>query len=110
MTPKVSVIIPVYNCELYIAQAIESVLNQTYTDYEIIVINDGSTDNTYQVLQPYMKKIRYFSQKNKGLSATRNQGIKMAKGKLISLLDADDLFLYYKLQEQVAIFVEDHIP
>ena len=60
MTPKVSVIIPVYNCELYIAQAIESVLNQTYTDYEIIVINDGSTDNTYQVLQPYMKKIRYF--------------------------------------------------
>ena len=104
MTPKVSVIIPVYNCELYIAQAIESVLNQTYTDYEIIVINDGSTDNTYQVLQPYMKKIRYFSQENKGLSATRNQGIKMAKGKLISLLDADDLFLYYKLQEQVAIF------
>lgn len=104
MTPKVSVIIPVYNCELYIDQAIESVLNQTYTDYEIIVINDGSTDNTYQVLQPYMKKIRYFSQENKGLSATRNQGIKMAKGKLISLLDADDLFLYYKLQEQVAIF------
>ena len=104
MTPKVSVIIPVYNCELYIAQAIESVLNQTYTDYEIIVINDGSTDNTHQVLQPYMKKIRYFSQENKGLSATRNQGIKMAKGKLISLLDADDLFLYYKLQEQVAIF------
>ncbi|MCL2936552.1 MAG: glycosyltransferase [Trichodesmium sp. MAG_R02] len=104
MTPKVSIIIPVYNCELYIAQAIESVLNQTYTDYEIIVINDGSTDNTHQVLQPYMKKIRYFSQENKGLSATRNQGIKMAKGKLISLLDADDLFLYYKLQEQVAIF------
>ncbi len=104
MTPKVSIIIPVYNCELYIDQAIESVLNQTYTDYEIIVINDGSTDNTHQVLQPYMKKIRYFSQENKGLSATRNQGIKMAKGKLISLLDADDLFLYYKLQEQVAIF------
>ena len=104
MTPKVSIIIPVYNCELYIAQAIESVLNQTYTDYEIIVINDGSTDNTHQVLQPYMKKIRYFSQENKGLSATRNQGIKMAKGKLISLLDADDLFLYYKLQEQVANF------
>ena len=104
MTPKVSIIIPVYNCELYITQAIESVLNQTYTDYEIIVIDDGSTDNTHQVLQPYMKKIRYFSQENKGLSATRNQGIKMAKGKLISLLDADDLFLYYKLQEQVAIF------
>ncbi|MDJ0555185.1 MAG: glycosyltransferase [Microcoleaceae cyanobacterium MO_207.B10] len=104
MTPKVSVIIPVYNCELYIDQAIESVLNQTYTDYEIIVINDGSTDNTYQVLQPYIKKIRYFYQENKGLSATRNQGIKMAKGELISLLDADDLFLCYKLQEQVAIF------
>ena len=104
MNPKVSVIIPVYNCELYIAQAIESVLNQTYTDYEIIVINDGSTDNTHQVLQPYMKKIRYFYQENKGLSATRNQGIKMAKGELIALLDADDLFLCYKLQEQVAIF------
>ncbi|NES05366.1 MAG: glycosyltransferase, partial [Okeania sp. SIO2F4] len=104
MNPKVSVIIPVYNCEFYIAQAIESVLNQTYTDYEIIVINDGSTDNTDQVLQPYMKKIRYFYQENKGLSATRNQGIKMAKGELIALLDADDLFLSYKLQEQVAIF------
>jgi glycosyltransferase involved in cell wall biosynthesis len=104
MTPKVSIIIPVYNCELYITQAIESVLNQTYTDYEIIVIDDGSTDNTHQVLQPYMKKIRYFYQENKGLSATRNQGIKMAKGELIALLDADDLFLYYKLQEQVAIF------
>ena len=104
MTPKVSIIIPVYNCELYITQGIESVLNQTYTDYEIIVIDDGSTDNTHQVLQPYMKKIRYFYQENKGLSATRNQGIKMAKGELIALLDADDLFLYYKLQEQVAIF------
>ena len=104
MTPKVSVIIPVYNCELYIAEAIESVFNQTYTDYEIIVINDGSTDNTCQVLQPYMTKIRYFYQENKGLSATRNQGIKMAKGELIALLDADDLFLCYKLQEQVAIF------
>ncbi|MEB3340190.1 glycosyltransferase [Okeania sp.] len=104
MTPKVSVIIPVYNCELYIAQAIESVLNQTYTDYEIIVINDGSTDNTYQILQPYMTKIRYFYQENKGLSATRNQGIKMAKGELIALLDADDLFLSDKLEKQVAIF------
>ncbi|MGB3514309.1 MAG: glycosyltransferase [Microcoleaceae cyanobacterium] len=103
-TPKVSIIIPVYNCELYIAQAIESVFNQTYTDYEIIVINDGSTDNTRQILQPYMAKIRYFYQENKGLSATRNQGIKMARGKLIALLDADDLFLSYKLTEQVAIF------
>ncbi|MDE5121033.1 MAG: glycosyltransferase family 2 protein, partial [Trichodesmium sp. St19_bin1] len=93
MTPKVSIIIPVYNCELYITQGIESVLNQTYTDYEIIVIDDGSTDNTHQVLQPYMKKIRYFFHENKGLSATRNQGIKMAKGELIALLDADDLFL-----------------
>lgn len=102
--PKVSVIIPVYNCELYIAQAIESVLNQTYTDYEIIVIDDGSTDNTRQVLEPYLTKIRYFYQENQGLSATRNQGIKMATGELIALLDADDLFLPYKLQEQVAIF------
>ncbi|NET29176.1 glycosyltransferase [Okeania sp. SIO1I7] len=104
LTPKVSVIIPVYNCELYIEQAIESVLNQTYTNYEIIVIDDGSTDNTRQVLQPYMAKIRYFYQENKGLSATRNRGIKSAKGELIALLDADDLFLSYKLIEQVAIF------
>ncbi|WP_240041603.1 MULTISPECIES: glycosyltransferase family 2 protein [Okeania] len=104
IAPKVSVIIPVYNCELYIAQAIESVFKQTYTNYEIIVIDDGSTDNTRQVLQPYMTKIRYFYQENQGLSATRNRGIKLAKGELIALLDADDLFLSYKLKEQVAIF------
>ncbi len=104
LTPKVSVIIPVYNCECYIAQAIESALNQTYSNYEIIVINDGSTDNTRQILQPYLEKIRYFYQENQGLSATRNRGIKMAKGELIALLDADDFFLPNKLQEQIAIF------
>ncbi|MDY6804020.1 MAG: glycosyltransferase [Cyanobacteriota bacterium] len=102
--PKVSVIIPIYNGDRYIAEAIESVLNQTYTNYEIIVIDDGSTDKTRQVLEPYFDVIRYIYQENRGLSATRNRGIEIATGEFIALLDCDDIFLPYKLAEEIAIF------
>ncbi|HEY9809668.1 MAG TPA: glycosyltransferase [Halomicronema sp.] len=105
MTPQVSVIIPSYNCERYIVEAIESVLNQTYTEYEIIVIDDGSTDNTRLVLEPYIEKIHYIYQENQGVSAARNRGIKEAKGEFIAFLDADDFFILpTKLEEQVACF------
>jgi glycosyltransferase involved in cell wall biosynthesis len=104
-SPKVSVIIPTYNCANYLSQAVESVLNQSYDDYELIVVDDGSTDNTQQVLKPYRDRLRYtFFQNNQGVSVARNRGIEMARGKLIAFLDADDWFLPDKLAAQVAYF------
>ena len=73
---KVSVIIPVYNGEKYIAQAIESALSQTYNNVEIIVINDGLTDNSYDKIMPYLSSVKYIYQENKGVAADRNTGIK----------------------------------
>ncbi|MCC0176632.1 glycosyltransferase [Waterburya agarophytonicola K14] len=105
--PKVSVIIPSYNCDRYLPEAIDSVLRQTYKNYEIIVIDDGSTDNTSAAIKPYLAKIRYVYQDNQGVSAARNCGLALAEGELIAFLDADDLFLPDKLQQQVAVF-EQH--
>ena len=87
-----TIIIPVYNVENYIDKCITSVINQTYKNYEIIVINDGSTDNSKEVIKKYenIKNITIIEQKNKGLSAARNVGIKKAKGDYIILLDSDD--------------------
>ena len=102
--PRVSVIIPVYNNAEYICEAIASVLAQTYTDYEIIVINDGSTDNLEQAIVPYRDRIRYLRQTNQGVSAARNRGLYLARGELIAFLDADDIYLPHKLEQQVAVF------
>ena len=98
---KVSVIIPTYNCAQYITEAVESVLNQTYKDFEIIVVDDGSTDNTKEVIKPYLNKIKYIYQQNSGPSAARNRGIKEAKGEYIAFLDADDIWLAQKLELQI---------
>jgi glycosyltransferase involved in cell wall biosynthesis len=93
MNPKqASVIIPAYNAALYIRQAIESVLAQTYRDYEIIVVDDGSTDDTPRIAQQFGSAIRYIRQDNMGLSAARNTGIKNSQAAVIALLDADDLW------------------
>ena len=102
--PRVSVIIPVYNCDSYISQAVKSILAQTYQSYEIIVIDDGSTDDTSLVLKQYSEVIHYVYQENKGVSAARNHGIDLARGELIAFLDADDFFLPDKLTAQVGIF------
>lgn len=99
--PNVSVIIPTYNRAEYITQAIDSVLAQTYTDYEIIVVDDGSTDNTQEVLEPYMDKITYIYQENTGVSAARNTGICAALGQWIAFLDSDDVWQPEKLTFQM---------
>ena len=100
----VSVIIPVYNRAAYIGRAIESVLEQTYRDFEIIVVDDGSTDNTKEALKPYDDKIRYIYQENQGASGARNAGIKIAEGKYIAFLDSDDIWLPEKLEKQMELF------
>ena len=90
---KISVIIPVYNTEEYLQKCLNSVINQTFKDIEIICINDGSTDKSLEILEEYSKKddrIKILSQKNKGAGAARNYGLKIAKGEYISFVDSDD--------------------
>jgi glycosyltransferase involved in cell wall biosynthesis len=101
--PKVSVIIPTYNREQFILRALNSVSKQSFTDYEIIVIDDGSKDNTRQLLGPYMDKLKYIYQENAGISAARNQGIQEAKGEYIAFLDSDDIWAPEKLEHQVKV-------
>jgi glycosyltransferase involved in cell wall biosynthesis len=102
--PRVSVIIPTYNRARIIEEAVDSVLAQDYKDFELIVVNDGSTDNTSEVLAPYGDDVHVLSQENKGVSAARNRGITEASGKLIAFLDSDDLWLPQKLSMQVEFF------
>ncbi|QQY83774.1 glycosyltransferase family 2 protein [Tamlana sp. s12] len=91
--PYFSVIIPLYNKETELKKTLNSVLNQTFSDFEIIIINDGSTDNSLSVAQSFnSKKIKIHNQPNKGLSFSRNKGILLASGKFVALLDADDLW------------------
>ena len=102
--PQVSVIIPTYNRGWILKEAIDSVLAQDYKDFELIVVDDGSTDNTSEVLAPYGNDIRIFFQKNKGVSAARNRGITEASGQYIAFLDSDDLWLPRKLSTQINFF------
>jgi glycosyltransferase involved in cell wall biosynthesis len=103
--PTVSVIIPTYNRAGLLREAIQSVLNQTYQDFEIIVVDDGSTDNTEEVMRKVDDdRIIYLKHKqNKGGAAARNTGIKHAKGEYIAFLDSDDLWCLHKLEKQVEI-------
>ena len=101
--PTVSVIIPTFNRSRLVVNAIRSVLRQTYRDYEIIVVDDGSTDDTPEALKPYMDRIRYVHQTNLGASAAQNRGIELARGKWIAILASDDLWLPTKLEAQLKV-------
>ena len=106
--PKVSVVIPAYNHERYVGEAIQSVLDQTFQDLELIIINDGSTDNTEtEILKFKDERIRYFSQENRGLSATLNRGIELAQGEYFNFLPSDDAFYPEKIEIQLKIFEGD---
>lgn len=102
--PKVSVIIPAYNHGRFLSETVSSVLAQTYQDFELVVVDDGSTDNTRQVVNIFRDpKIKYLYQENRGLSAARNTGIHASAGEYIALLDSDDIWLPRKLELQVGL-------
>lgn len=98
---NVSILIPVYNCSEYIGAAIESVLAQTFQNFEIIVVDDGSEDETASVVKTY-KEVQYIYQPHQGVAVARNRALQEASGKWISFLDADDLILPSKLEKQIA--------
>ena len=101
----VSIIIPVYNGEKYLAEAIDSVLEQTYHPFEIIVIDDGSTDNSVDIARSY-KEVIYIYQSHQGVAVARNNGITSAQGMFIAFQDADDIWLPNKLEVQVKYLLE----
>lgn len=105
--PLVTVIVPTYNRGWVVREAIDSVLDQDFRDYELIVVDDGSDDNTPEILNAYGKAITVLHQPNRGVSAARNHGIAEAAGQLIAFLDSDDLWLPAKLATQVKFFKEN---
>lgn len=102
--PLISVIIPNYNYAYYLPQAIESVLNQSYPHVEVIVVDDGSTDESESILKRYVGRVRLIRQQNQGVATARNRGVAEASGEFIAFLDADDFWLPTKLERQVKRF------
>ena len=100
---KVSILMPVYNGSQYLSEAIKSALAQTYKNIELLIVNDGSTDNSADIIRPFLKDSRviYIEQKNAGVASARNTAIKKARGKYIGFLDQDDLWLPNKLSTQI---------
>jgi glycosyltransferase involved in cell wall biosynthesis len=101
-THVVSIIIPTYNYGIYLSTAIQSCLNQTYKPIEIIIVDDGSTDNTKDLVKEFRDSVIYFYQKNSGVSAARNKGLELAKGHYLAFLDSDD----YLTQDSIAVKME----
>lgn len=110
-SPTVTVFIPCYNAEKFIAETIDSILNQTYQDFEILIIDDGSTDKSGDILKQYIQKdnrIRVlYNENNKGVGYTRNRGVAEAKGKYLATMDADDIALPIRLETEVD-YLENH--
>jgi glycosyltransferase involved in cell wall biosynthesis len=109
MTPRVSVITAAYNYGRFLGATLESVLAQTFGDWELIVINDGSTDDTAEVVVPYHsdRRVRYYRTNHLGQAAAKNVGIRFARAPLLAFLDADDVWLPHKLERQTALFRAD---
>ena len=111
--PLVSIVTPCYNASKYIGKTIESVLNQTYTNFEMIIVDDISTDDSYMIIKKYVDKdarIKYIKLEEKGgASISRNQALKEAKGKYVAFLDSDDLWYKEKLEKQVKFMEKNHI-
>ena len=108
-SPKVSVIIPVYNGENYVKEAIESALSQTYKNIEIIVVNDGSKDRTEMICKEYKGKIKYFKKNNGGVSTALNLAIEKMTGEYFSWLSHDDLYYPNKIEEEIKAMEENTI-
>ena len=106
---KISVIVPIYNTEKFLRKCIESILNQTLKEIEIILINDGSTDNSHLICleytEKYPEKIRYVNNKNIGCSTTRNLGIELAQGEYIAFVDSDD-YIENTMYEEMFLMAE----
>ncbi len=111
MTPRVSVIVPAHNAAVYLPCAIDSVLGQTSRDWEIVIVDDGSTDNTREIVDSYRPVLQdsllYIHQPNRGVSAARNTGMRAAQGEFIALLDADDVWLPDRLDRGLRAMDED---
>lgn len=108
--PRVSVLMPVYNAERYLREAIESILAQTFTDFEFIIVDDGSTDGTADILQEYAsrdERVQIVSQANRGLTRSLNTSIRLARGELIARMDADDVAIRDRFEQQVR-YLEQH--
>lgn len=118
LEPLVSIVMPAYNASKFISESIESVLKQTYKNWELIIVNDCSKDNTEEIIKFYSNndsRIKYYNQKtNLGISEARNKAIIEAKGEYIAFLDSDDLWKKRKLEEQIKFMEEKklifHIP
>lgn len=109
--PLISIIVPVYNSAKYLPKCLDSILNQTYQNLEIICVNDGSTDNSTNILKTYTKKdprIKILTQKNSGLSAARNSGIKAATGEYIAFVDSDDQIKPTMLKDMISALQDSH--
>jgi glycosyltransferase involved in cell wall biosynthesis len=105
--PKISVVIPLYNKGFIISETLESVLVQTFTDFEIVIVNDGSTDSSFEIVSQYTdNRIRLYNQENKGVSKTRNAGIEYSKSDLIAFLDADDYWHPNHLEELYQLYID----
>lgn len=104
----VSVIMPVYNNEKFVSQAVQSVLNQTISDLELIIIDDGSTDGTRNVIESFSdERIKYHYQENAGPGAGRNNGMSLSKGEFIAFIDSDDMYKPNKLERQIEFLKEN---
>ena len=110
--PKVSVVVPIYNVEPYLVMCLESLLNQTLKEIEIILVDDGSPDNCPQICDEYAQRdsrIKVIHKKNAGLGMARNSGIEIATGKYIAFLDSDDIWLPNKLSDQLKVFEKSEV-